>query len=76
MMVRAITPGSEMGKVFGFLSVGMSVGASISPLIFGWLMDTGRPDYVFLAAAFFMLITLLAALSGRFVGSRSGLRRA
>jgi MFS transporter, FSR family, fosmidomycin resistance protein len=75
MMVRAITPSSEMGKAFGFLSVGMSVGSSISPLIFGWFMDTGRPDFVFLAAAFFMLLTLLAALSGRFVGVRSGLAR-
>jgi MFS family permease len=75
MMVRAITPGSEMGKAFGFLSVGMSVGSSISPLIFGWLMDAGRPDAVFLVVAFFMVITLLTALAGRFVGARSGLRR-
>jgi MFS family permease len=75
MMVRAITPASEMGKAFGFLSVGMSVGSSISPLIFGWFMDTHRPDFVFLAAAGFMLVTLLAALSGRFVGVRSGMAR-
>jgi MFS family permease len=75
MMVRAITPAGEMGKAFGFLSVGMSVGSSISPLIFGWLMDAGRPDAVFLLVAFFMVITLLTALAGRFVGARSGLRR-
>jgi MFS family permease len=64
-----------MGKVFGFLSVGMSLGASVSPLIFGWLMDAGRPDGVFFAAAAFMILTLLAALAGRFVGTRSGLTR-
>jgi dipeptide/tripeptide permease len=64
-----------MGKAFGFLSVGMSVGSSISPLIFGWLMDAGRPDAVFLVVALFMVITLLTALAGRFVGARSGLRR-
>lgn len=75
MMVRAITPGSEMGKAFGFLSVGMSLGSSVSPLLFGWFMDSGRPDAVFLAAALFMLVTLLTALAGRFVGARSGLRR-
>jgi MFS family permease len=75
MMVRAITPATEMGKVFGFLSVGMSLGASVSPLIFGWLMDAGRPDGVFFAAAAFMIFTLLAALAGRFVGIRSGLGR-
>ncbi|MCG8544130.1 MAG: MFS transporter, partial [Alphaproteobacteria bacterium] len=55
MMVRAITPSGEMGKVFGFLSVGMSVGASASPLVFGWFLDAGRPDWVFFGAAFFML---------------------
>ena len=75
MMVRAITPGSEMGKAFGFLSVGMSLGSSVSPLMFGWFMDAGRPDAVFLAAALFMIVTLLTALAGRFVGARSGLRR-
>lgn len=75
MMVRAITPLGEMGKVFGFLSVGMSIGASLAPLVFGWLMDAGRPDGVFIGAAVFMMITLTAALAGRFVGVRSGLRR-
>ncbi|MGH6914084.1 MAG: MFS transporter, partial [Geminicoccales bacterium] len=75
MMVRAITPGTEMGKVFGFLSVGMSLGSSVSPPIFGWLMDSGRPDAIFLAAAAFMIVTLLAALAGRFVGTRSGFGR-
>lgn len=76
MMVRSITPSGEMGKVFGFLSVGMGVGASIAPLIFGWIMDSGRPDWVFFTAAIFMLATLLAALAGRLVGVRTGLRRA
>ncbi len=75
MMVRAITPSSEMGKAFGFLSVGMSVGSSISPLVFGWFMDAHRPDAVFIAAAGFMIVTLLAALAGRFVGVRTGLSR-
>jgi MFS family permease len=75
MMVRAITPSSEMGKAFGFLSVGMSVGSSISPLVFGWFMDAHRPDVVFIAAAGFMILTLFAALAGRFVGVRTGLSR-
>jgi MFS family permease len=75
MMVRAITPSTEMGKAFGFLSVGMCVGSSISPLIFGWFMDSGRPDAVFIAAAGFMIVTLFAALAGRFVGVRTGLTR-
>jgi MFS family permease len=76
MMVRSITPSGEMGKVFGFLSVGMGVGAGISPLLFGWIMDSGHPDWVFFTAAIFMLATLLAALAGRLVGVRTGLRRA
>jgi FSR family fosmidomycin resistance protein-like MFS transporter len=76
MLVRAITPSGEMGKVFGFLSVGMSTGAATAPLLFGWALDQGSPQWVFLGAGFFMLITLLAALAGRVVGIRTGLRRA
>ncbi len=75
MMVRAITPPGEMGKTFGFLSVGMAVGASLAPLLFGWLMDRGQPQGVFIGAAIFMLLIIVTALSGRFVGRRSGLRR-
>lgn len=76
MMVRSITPAGEMGKAFGFMSVGMGLGASAAPIAFGWVMDGGRPDWVFLAAAVAMLSTLLAALAGRLVGVRAGLRRA
>ena len=35
MMVRAATPPGQSGKVFGFVSVGLSIGSSISPLLFG-----------------------------------------
>lgn len=75
MMVRAITPPGEMGKTFGFLSVGMAVGASAAPLLYGWIMDAGRPGGVFVISAIFMLMTILAALAGRLAGRRGGLRR-
>ncbi|MHA1537167.1 MAG: MFS transporter [Alphaproteobacteria bacterium] len=63
LMVRAVTPPGASGKVFGFVSVGLDVGAAIAPLGFGWLIDRGQPGAVFLAAAGLMIVSLLAAMA-------------
>ncbi len=63
LMVRAATPSGQTGKVFGFVFVGYTVGSSITPVLFGWLLDTGRPSAVFVLAAAFLLLAL-AALTG------------
>ncbi len=51
MLVRAVTPPGAYGLVFGFVSVGFNVGASIAPIVYGSLMDHGRPRAVFLLSA-------------------------
>lgn len=72
LMVRAATPSGQTGKVFGFVFVGYTVGASITPVLFGWLLDTGRPSAVFVFAAVFLLLALaaLTAAQRRAVASR------
>ena len=65
LMVREITPPGQTGKVFGFVFVGFSLGSSLAPLLFGWLLDTGRPELVFVSAAGFLLIALVTITTAR-----------
>jgi MFS family permease len=61
MMVRAAAPPGQAGAAFGIVSTGFNLGGIAAPLLFGWLMDSGSPNMVFLVAAGFMLATALAA---------------
>ncbi|HXQ51441.1 MAG TPA: MFS transporter [Stellaceae bacterium] len=58
MIVRAVTPEGSFGKVFGFVSMGFSIGGVIAPLIYGWLMDLNEPRLVFLVAVGFTVLAL------------------
>jgi MFS family permease len=61
MMVRAAAPPGQAGAAFGIVSTGFNIGGMIAPPMFGWLMDAGHPNAVFLLGAIFMAITALAA---------------
>ena len=60
LMLRALTPAGQTGKVFGFVFVGYSLGVSISPLMLGAFLDAGMPAMVFLTSAAFAVLSLLA----------------
>ena len=47
MIVRAVTPEGQFGKVFGFVTTGFNIGGIIAPLMFGYVMDAGHPRWVF-----------------------------
>jgi len=74
-MVRAATPPGQSGKVFGFVSVGLSIGSSISPLLFGWVMDQGAPRMIFVLTACFMLLMLAASLAGHFTAQAAARKK-
>jgi MFS family permease len=61
MMVRAAAPPGQAGAAFGIVSTGFNIGGIFAPLMFGWLMDAGHADRVFLLGAAFMVCTALAA---------------
>lgn len=69
MLVRSVTPPGAMGKVFGFVSSGFSIGGIVSPLLFGFLLDSGHPATVFYVVASFMAVSLVTVFTA--VGSRS-----
>jgi MFS family permease len=58
MMIRAVTPPGEMGKVFGFVSTGFNIGGMIAPLMFGYILDHAAPGYVFWTAGAVALATV------------------
>ncbi len=71
VMVKDAAPPGQIGKVFGFVSAGMSLGGAIMPVPYGMLIDAGRPDLVLVLVAGLWLVSLL------FVGSaRASFRRA
>jgi MFS family permease len=71
MLVRAAAPAGAVGRAFGVVTIGFSVGGTVGPMLFGWIMDRGAPHWIFLASALFMLLTVVAAL----LGDRSSARR-
>jgi MFS family permease len=63
MMVRAAVPKGAMGKAFGFVSSGASIGGSLAPVLFGYLIDINRPDLVFYLLIFFTVLCVFASVA-------------
>jgi MFS transporter, FSR family, fosmidomycin resistance protein len=65
VMVKDAAPPGEIGKVFGFISSGLSLGGAIMPVFYGFLIDSGRPQLVLVLVAGLWLFSLLFAGSAR-----------
>ncbi len=59
MMIRSLTPAGQSGKVFGFVSTGFNIGGIIAPPMFGFILDSGEPSILFLAAGLLSFATIL-----------------
>jgi MFS transporter, FSR family, fosmidomycin resistance protein len=62
MLVRAAAPAGAIGRAFGIVSIGLSTGGMIGPMLFGWIMDQGAPRWVFGASVVFMVLVVVFAL--------------
>ncbi|MCH7711644.1 MAG: MFS transporter [Proteobacteria bacterium] len=62
MMVLAAVPKGAIGKAFGFVSAGASVGGALSPVLFGWVIDLGKPEWVFYLLAIIMVLSIATAM--------------
>jgi MFS family permease len=77
MLVRAAAPPGAMGRTFGIVTSGFSIGGMIGPLMFGFIMDRGAPQWVFGASVIVMILTASVALvSERGSARRRALQRA
>lgn len=63
MMVRALTPPGQSGKVFGFVSTGFNIGGVIAPPVFGLILDHSAPDHVFWLVGVLALLTVATVLA-------------
>jgi MFS transporter, FSR family, fosmidomycin resistance protein len=71
LMVERVAPKGAVGAVFGFVTVGLNVGGALSPILFGWLIDTGAPYWVFYGAALCLLLAIPCGLDGRVRGEKN-----
>jgi MFS transporter, FSR family, fosmidomycin resistance protein len=62
MLVRRASPKGSMGKVFGFVFSGQTIGQAIAPLLFGFMIDSGAPAWIFYTSAFFTLLCVIVVL--------------
>ncbi len=65
IIVRGIAPAEARGKVYGFVYSGLDLAGLIAPLLFGWALDHGRPDLVFIGAAVFLIAAIPTVLQVR-----------
>ena len=65
MMLKDAAPPGQIGKVFGFVSAGLPLGAAVTPVPFGFLIDQGRPELVLVLVSALLLLSLLCAGSAR-----------
>ena len=62
MLIRAITPRGQAGKVFGFVSTGFNIGGIVAPPLFGAMIDNAEPRGVFWVTGLIAFATIAAVL--------------
>ncbi len=58
LIVRSTTPPGATGKVYGFVYSGLDVGSMLTPVYFGWLLDSGRASVVFFSVVVSLVLTI------------------
>ena len=77
MMVRDAAPAGAAGRAFGIVSTGFNIGGAVSPILYGWILDSGEPRWVFGATVILMLATVgMALLGDKVVRRRAAVGRA
>jgi MFS transporter, FSR family, fosmidomycin resistance protein len=71
MLVRAAAPPGAMGRTFGIVTSGFGIGGMVGPLMFGYAMDHGAPQWVFGISVILMIAVAVVAL----VSDRRSTRR-
>ena len=64
MLVRAAAPAGAVGRTFGVVTSGFGIGGMVGPLMFGFAMDHGAPQWVFGISVVLMVAVAVVALIG------------
>lgn len=71
MLVRRASPKGSMGKVFGFVFSGQTIGQAVAPLMFGFMIDSGVPAWIFYTSALFTILCIVVVLvSAQYSGGK------
>jgi len=62
MLIRRASPKGAVGKVFGFVFSGQTIGQAVAPLVFGLMIDSGVPAWIFYTSAIFTLLCMAVVL--------------
>jgi MFS transporter, FSR family, fosmidomycin resistance protein len=68
LLIRAAAPKNATGRVYGMVYSGLDTGSAVAPLLFGALMDSRHPSWVFLCIGLAQMMAIFTAVS---VGSRT-----
>ena len=58
LLVKTVTPKGVSGRVYGIVYSGIDLGAAVGPFIFGFFMDAGLPNALFLGIVVFQLMII------------------
>ncbi len=63
MLIRDLLPKEAFGKAISMVATGAAIGGAVAPVVFGWIMDIGRAQWLFyLLAACLVLIAFTVLL--------------
>ena len=65
VMLKDAAPPGQIGKVFGFVSAGLPLGSALTPVPFGFLIDSGHPEMVLMLVAGILFVSLLCGGSAK-----------
>ena len=61
LLVKRSSPENATGRVYGVVYSGLDIGQAVAPLLFGTLMDQGKPSQVWLGIAIVQLVMVGSA---------------
>jgi len=70
LIIRSVTSPGDIGKVFGFVAVGLTIGGVVSRPLFGYTLDTMDPSVLFALSGLFGLFSCAVALLTARMGAR------
>lgn len=62
LIVRNATPEGAAGRVYGFVYSGLDLGATIGPVVFGYMLDHGQGREVFYAIAVLLVLAVFTVV--------------
>jgi MFS family permease len=65
LIVREATPAGASGRVYGFVYSGLDLGATMGPVLIGFMLDRGAARGVFVAIAVLLVVAIATVIGAR-----------